>query len=115
MPRGSRPKANRATFSRAMPRATVAISHEFDPRRTNGRTATRSTGTADMSGQPAVTDSVKERTAPIIMVPPWAKLTVFDTAYVTWKPRAKRPYMLPRPRPVITAEVSMEGPGRFDA
>ena len=31
------------------------------------------------TGQPSVTQKVKHKTAPSIMVLPWAKLTVFDT------------------------------------
>ena len=92
MPRGSLPKVNSTTFSSTMPSATVAISQELEPRRTNGRTATRSTSTpqaaqaasasatASHNGQPSVTQSVKHRTAPSIMVLPCAKFTVFDTA-----------------------------------
>ena len=45
MPRGSLPKVNSTTLSSTMPSATVAISQEFEPRPTNGRTATRSTTT----------------------------------------------------------------------
>jgi len=41
MPRGSLPKVNSTTLSSTMPSATVAISQEFEPRITNGRTATR--------------------------------------------------------------------------
>ena len=36
--------------------------------------------TAAPSGQPSVTQSEKHSTAPSIMVAPWAKLTVLDTA-----------------------------------
>ncbi len=93
MPRGSLPKVKRTTFSSTMPSATVAISQELEPRRTKGRTATRSTmtpqaaqaserqrATARGSGQPNVTHNEKHRTAPSIMVPPCAKFTVLDTA-----------------------------------
>ena len=92
MPRGSLPKVKRTAFSSTMPSATVAISQELEPRRTNGRTATRSTmtpqaaqassarSTASGSGQPNVTHNEKHRTAPSIMVPPCAKFTVLDTA-----------------------------------
>ena len=92
MPRGSLPKVNRTTFSMTMPSATVAISQELEPLRTNGRTATCSTmtlhtahrsseaGMASASGQPNVTQKVKHRTAPSIMVLPCAKFTVLDTA-----------------------------------
>ena len=71
-----------------MPSVTVAISQEFEPRATNGRTATRSTTTpqsaqaasastiARVNGQPSVTQNVKQTTAPSIMVEPWAKFTV---------------------------------------
>ena len=77
-----------------MPSATVAISQELEPRATNGRTATRSTTTphsahamsasktASASGHPSVTQNVKHTTAPSIMVEPWAKFTVLDTAWV---------------------------------
>ena len=73
----------------------MAISQELEPRSTNGRTATRSTTTphnaqpasarttAAASGQPNVTQNVKHSTAPSIMVLPWAKFTVRDTAWVT--------------------------------
>jgi hypothetical protein len=95
MPRGSLPKVKSTAFSRTMPSATVAISQELEPRATNGRTATRSTTTphsaqaanarttASASGQPSVTQKVKHSTAPSIMVLPWAKFTVRDTAWVT--------------------------------
>ena len=78
-----------------MPSATVAISQEFEPRATNERTATCSTTTphsaqaasaritANVNGQPSVTQNVKHSTAPSIMVEPWAKFTVRDTACVT--------------------------------
>src|SRR5271154_2981820 len=95
MPRGSLPKVNSTTLSSTMPSATVAISQEFEPRATNGRTATRST-TTPQSAQPAsatttatgnghfnVTQTVKHNTAPSIMVLPCAKFTVRDTAWVT--------------------------------
>ena len=118
MPRGSLPKVNSTTLSSTMPSATVAISQELEPRATNGRTATRSTTTphtaqpasaattASGSGQPNVTQNVKHSTAPSIMVLPCAKFTVLDTAYVTWKPSANSPYMLPRPSPEMSAEQS---------
>jgi hypothetical protein len=95
MPRGSLPNVKRTTFSRMIPRATVAISHESDPRETKGRTAMRSTSTPQAAhrtrarstaihiGHPRVTPNVNARTAPSIMVLPWAKLTVLETAYVT--------------------------------
>ena len=82
MPRGSLPKVNSTTLSRTMPSATVAISHELEPRDTNGRTATCSTTTphnaqvasakttASASGQPSVTQKVKQSTAPSIMLEP---------------------------------------------
>ena len=75
-----------------MPNATVAISQELEPRSTKGRTAKRSTrmphtahptraiGTAADSGQPNVTQTVEHNTAPSIIMLPWAKLTVLDTA-----------------------------------
>ena len=75
-----------------MPSATVAMSQEFEPRCTNGRTAMRSTATlqtahssseaaiASASGHPNVTQKVKHRTAPSIMVLPCAKFTVLETA-----------------------------------
>ena len=78
-----------------MPSATVAISQEFEPRTTNGRTATRSTMTphsaqaasammtATGNGHFSVTQKVKHNTAPSIMVLPCAKFTVRDTAWVT--------------------------------
>src|SRR5712691_7469119 len=118
IPRGSLPKVNRTTFSSTMPRATVASSHAFEPRWTNGRTATRSTTaphsadsasaaiTARVSGHWKVTQKVKHRTAPSIMVEPCAKLTVFDTAWVTWNPSASSPYMLPSPKPEMSADVT---------
>ena len=91
MPRGSLPKVNRTTFSSTMPSATVAISQEFEPRRTKGRTATRSTTTPQARTAPGGKHRDRERpaqrdpklkhsTAPSIMVPPCAKLTVLDTA-----------------------------------
>src|SRR5208337_1784130 len=106
MPRGSLPKVNSTTLSSTMPSATVAISQELEPRTTNGRTATRSTITphnaqaasatmiATGNGHLNVTQKVKHSTAPSIMVLPWAKFTVRDTACVTWKPSANNPYML---------------------
>ena len=75
-----------------MPSATVDISQDSERRFTNGRTATISTSTlqaaqrrsdaqiASGSGQPSVTQNVKHRTAPSIMVLPCAKFTVLDTA-----------------------------------
>src|ERR1700751_5385927 len=118
IPRGSLPKTKRTTLSTTIPSATVAISQELEPRSPKGRTARRSTrrphaahprrasGTAAGSGQPNVTQAVKHRTAPSIIVLPWAKLTVLDTAWVTWKPSASSPYMLPRPRPEMSAEAT---------
>jgi hypothetical protein len=41
--RGSLPNSTITTLSSTMPSATVAISHEFVPRATKGRTAMRST------------------------------------------------------------------------
>ena len=49
MPRGSLPNVKSTTLSSTMPSATVAISQEFEPRATNGRTATRSTATPQMA------------------------------------------------------------------
>ena len=118
MPRGSLPKVNSATFSSTMPSATVAISQAFEPRRTNGRTAMRSTMTpharsprahrmtARPSGQCRVTQKVKQSTAPSIIALPWAKFTVLETAWVTWKPSASSPYMLPSPSPEIIAALT---------
>jgi hypothetical protein len=72
-----------------------AGSQEFEPRMTNGRTARRSTITphsaqaasaitiATGSGHFNVTQKVKHKTAPSIMVLPCAKFTVRDTACVT--------------------------------
>src|SRR5208282_3438779 len=92
MPRGSLPNVNSTTLSMTMPSATVAISQEFEPRATNGRTAMRSTTTpqsaqaasasttASVNGHPSVAQNVKQSTAPSIMVEPWAKFTVRDTA-----------------------------------
>ena len=92
MPRGSLPNVNSTTFSSTIPSATVAINQEPEPRRTNGRTAIRSTATPQSahsasaagmdstSGQPSVTQKVKHRTAPSIMVLPCAKFTVLETA-----------------------------------
>ena len=48
---------------------------------------------------------MKQSTAPSIMVEPWAKFTVRDTACVTWKPSASSPYMLPRPSPEMIADA----------
>ena len=91
MPRGSLPKVNSTTFSSTMPSATVAISQEFEPRATNGRTAMRSTmaphraqpasasRTATAGGHCSVTQKTKHSTAPSIMLDPWAKFTVRDT------------------------------------
>src|SRR6516162_168493 len=120
MPRGSLPKVNSTTLSSTIPSATVAMSQEFEPRTTNGRTATRSTTTphsaqaerattiATGSGHFNVTQKVKHRTAPSIMVLPCAKFTVRETAWVTWKPSANNPYMLPRPSPeMIAVAISM--------
>src|ERR1700730_8478012 len=118
MPRGSLPNVNSTTLSMTMPRATVAISQEFDPRSTKGRTATRSTmtphsahaasatTTATMSGMPRLTHKLKHSTAPSIMVLPCAKFTVLETAWVTWKPNANSPYMLPNPSPEMIADVT---------
>jgi len=92
MPRGSLPKVNSTTFSSTMPSATVAISQAFEPRTTKGRTATRSTTTPQSAqrasaritarpmGQPSVTPKVNASTAPSIIVLPWAKFTVLETA-----------------------------------
>ena len=75
-----------------MPIATVAISQASEPRRTNGRTPTRSTATphavqrasearmAAHIGQLQVTAKLNVSTAPSIIALPWAKLTVRDTA-----------------------------------
>ena len=75
-----------------MPSATVDINQDSERRRTNGRTATISTNTlqaahsrsaagiASASGHPNVTQNVKHRTAPSIMVLPCAKFTVLETA-----------------------------------
>src|SRR6202042_21399 len=111
MPRGSLPKVNSTTLSSTSPSARVAISQELEPRTTNGLTATASTITphnaqptsatitASVNGHFNGTRKVKHSTAPSIMVLPCAKFTVRDTAWVTWKPSANNPYMLPRPSP----------------
>eukprot|EP01022_Parablepharisma_sp_SALTPOND_P030357 TRINITY_DN760_c2_g2_i2.p2 TRINITY_DN760_c2_g2~~TRINITY_DN760_c2_g2_i2.p2 ORF type:complete len:1280 (+),score=504.50 TRINITY_DN760_c2_g2_i2:6407-10246(+) len=116
--RGSLPKVCRTRLSSTMPSATVDISQALEPWRANGRTASTSTSTpqsaqaasasstASHIGQPSVWAKVKHRTAPSIMELPCAKLTVPETAYVMVKPSAIRPYMLPSPNPLISADNS---------
>src|SRR6202035_4239924 len=96
--RGSLPNSTITTLSSTIPSATVAISQEFVPRATNGRTAIRSTtrpqtaqannatGIAATIGQCIPTTRAWHSTAPSMTDEPWAKLTVPETANVKVKP-----------------------------
>ncbi len=100
--RGSLPNSAITTLSSTMPSATVAISQEFVPRATNGRTAMRSTtrpqiaqatsaaGTAAIIGQRIPIAKAWQMTAPSITDEPCAKFTVPETANVRVKPSAMR-------------------------
>src|SRR4051794_35636122 len=92
--RGSLPNGNSTTFSSTIPTATVDMSHAFEPARTNGRTAKRSTSTPHTAqiaraattlganGHCISCANTNRSTAPSITDVPCEKLTVEDTAYV---------------------------------